>query len=238
MTYRDADKEIIKKTKRWPVFRDVASCILVEIDRRFRGAYCLHHHGDSTSQKAAILIHVAVRNSNLKKLYNLQSSQNIHKKNQEILERIYGAIYPSVGRPRGWVNVPAGETWRINGRGNGHTQRISFMYLLMMHLTTLSVSQIIYCRMVGYLVNNELVIKWKIVVVAQFKIGLLSVHSPVKTEENHEVPQSGEAVSGLEPSAFRMRTSANTGPRRPINRRKSLLCCYFIEYKCHMHFQY
>jgi hypothetical protein len=25
---------------------DIAPCSLVEVDRRFRGAYCLHHHGD------------------------------------------------------------------------------------------------------------------------------------------------------------------------------------------------
>jgi hypothetical protein len=29
------------------VLWDVAPCSLVEIDRRFRGAYCLHHQGDS-----------------------------------------------------------------------------------------------------------------------------------------------------------------------------------------------
>jgi hypothetical protein len=28
------------------VFRDVAPCSPVEIDRRFRGACCLHHQGD------------------------------------------------------------------------------------------------------------------------------------------------------------------------------------------------
>jgi hypothetical protein len=28
------------------VFWDVAPCSLVEIDRRFTGAYCLHHQGD------------------------------------------------------------------------------------------------------------------------------------------------------------------------------------------------
>jgi hypothetical protein len=39
------------------VFWDVAPCSHVEVDRRFRGAYCLHHQGDSsrlhdaTSQK-------------------------------------------------------------------------------------------------------------------------------------------------------------------------------------------
>jgi hypothetical protein len=28
-------------------FWDVASCGLVEINRRFEGAYCLHHQGDA-----------------------------------------------------------------------------------------------------------------------------------------------------------------------------------------------
>jgi hypothetical protein len=28
------------------VFRDVAPCGYVEVDRSFRGAYCLHHQGD------------------------------------------------------------------------------------------------------------------------------------------------------------------------------------------------
>jgi hypothetical protein len=35
------------------VFWDVMPCSLVEIDRRFRGAFCLHHQG-ATSQKTAI----------------------------------------------------------------------------------------------------------------------------------------------------------------------------------------
>jgi hypothetical protein len=29
------------------VFWDVAPCSLLDIDRRFRGAYCLHHQGDA-----------------------------------------------------------------------------------------------------------------------------------------------------------------------------------------------
>jgi hypothetical protein len=36
-------KENIKMT----VFWDVAQCSLVETDRRFGGAYCLHHHSSS-----------------------------------------------------------------------------------------------------------------------------------------------------------------------------------------------
>jgi hypothetical protein len=28
------------------VFWDVVPCSHVEVDRRFRGAYCFHHHGD------------------------------------------------------------------------------------------------------------------------------------------------------------------------------------------------
>jgi hypothetical protein len=31
------------------VFWDVALCSLVEINRRFRDAYCLHHQGDEAS---------------------------------------------------------------------------------------------------------------------------------------------------------------------------------------------
>jgi hypothetical protein len=42
---------------RMTVFRDVAPCSLVEIDRRFRGAYCLHNHRPdeavSTSETSA-----------------------------------------------------------------------------------------------------------------------------------------------------------------------------------------
>jgi hypothetical protein len=31
------------------VFWDVVPCSLVDIDRRFRGAYCLHHHPDDVA---------------------------------------------------------------------------------------------------------------------------------------------------------------------------------------------
>jgi hypothetical protein len=31
------------------VFWDIAPCSLVQVDRRFRGAYCLHPQGDETS---------------------------------------------------------------------------------------------------------------------------------------------------------------------------------------------
>jgi hypothetical protein len=41
------------------VFWDVTPCSLVEIDRIFRGAYCLHH--TRTSQKTVIFILVPVR---------------------------------------------------------------------------------------------------------------------------------------------------------------------------------
>jgi len=33
------------------VFWDIALCCLVEIERRFRGAYCLQHEGDWAMQK-------------------------------------------------------------------------------------------------------------------------------------------------------------------------------------------
>jgi hypothetical protein len=57
-------------------FLHVASCTLVEIDRRFKGAYCLHHRGDNSPfkrrsvstrlhgaifKKTAIFIRFAVR---------------------------------------------------------------------------------------------------------------------------------------------------------------------------------
>jgi hypothetical protein len=32
-------------------FWDTAPCSLVEVDRRFRDAYCLHHNGDETSTR-------------------------------------------------------------------------------------------------------------------------------------------------------------------------------------------
>jgi hypothetical protein len=33
------------------VFWDVEPCSLLEIDRRFRGAYCLHHQSDDEGSK-------------------------------------------------------------------------------------------------------------------------------------------------------------------------------------------
>jgi hypothetical protein len=33
------------------VFLDVASCSLLDIDRRFREAYCLHHQGDHFTRR-------------------------------------------------------------------------------------------------------------------------------------------------------------------------------------------
>jgi hypothetical protein len=49
------------------VFCDVAPCSHVEVGRRFRGAYCLHHHGDDgvTYQKTLNFILAAVRALNL-----------------------------------------------------------------------------------------------------------------------------------------------------------------------------
>jgi hypothetical protein len=37
------------------VFWDVATCGLVDRDRRFRGAYCLHHQGDNWNMDPGIL---------------------------------------------------------------------------------------------------------------------------------------------------------------------------------------
>jgi hypothetical protein len=44
------------------VIWDFVSCSLVEVDRRFRGAYCLHHHG-AASQKTVIFINSLVFSS-------------------------------------------------------------------------------------------------------------------------------------------------------------------------------
>jgi hypothetical protein len=38
------------------VFWDVAPCSLVEIDRRFTGAYCLHYEGDEAVSTSETLI--------------------------------------------------------------------------------------------------------------------------------------------------------------------------------------
>jgi hypothetical protein len=61
-------KQIMSKIT---VVLDVAPCSLVEIDRRFRGVYCLHHQGaistrlhGATSQKTVIFIPVSVRTLN------------------------------------------------------------------------------------------------------------------------------------------------------------------------------
>jgi hypothetical protein len=53
------------------VFWDAAPCNLVDIGRRYRIAYCLHHQGDhcplhgAAFQKIAVFIFIAVRTLNL-----------------------------------------------------------------------------------------------------------------------------------------------------------------------------
>jgi hypothetical protein len=50
--------------KKMDVFWDVALYSLVETDRRFRGAYCIHYQGrlhGTTPQKAVIFVLAAVR---------------------------------------------------------------------------------------------------------------------------------------------------------------------------------
>jgi hypothetical protein len=42
------------------VFWDTAPCSLVEIDRRFRDAYCLHHRPDDEGNKHLYEIHGAI----------------------------------------------------------------------------------------------------------------------------------------------------------------------------------
>jgi hypothetical protein len=48
------------KQMKMTLFWDVAKCSLVEIDRRFRDAYCLLYQG-ATSQRTVIFILAAVR---------------------------------------------------------------------------------------------------------------------------------------------------------------------------------
>jgi hypothetical protein len=50
-----------KFNKSMAIFWDVAPCNLVEVDRFFRGTYCLHHQGPATTQKTTTFIFVAVR---------------------------------------------------------------------------------------------------------------------------------------------------------------------------------
>jgi hypothetical protein len=42
-------------------FRDVAPRNLVDIDRRFRGAYSLHHQGDDSSSEKSVNIYRTTR---------------------------------------------------------------------------------------------------------------------------------------------------------------------------------
>jgi hypothetical protein len=44
------------KCMKMTVFWDVVPCSLLEIDRRFRGAYCLHHQDDSHLHKLQAVI--------------------------------------------------------------------------------------------------------------------------------------------------------------------------------------
>jgi hypothetical protein len=45
--YKPTDLSQVLTFKKMAVFWDVASCSLEDIDRRFRAAYCLHHHPGS-----------------------------------------------------------------------------------------------------------------------------------------------------------------------------------------------
>jgi hypothetical protein len=56
------------------VFWDVGPCSQVDVDRSFRGAYCLHHHGDDRPCSASFLrkLVVAQRVKKLPALYRTQ----------------------------------------------------------------------------------------------------------------------------------------------------------------------
>jgi hypothetical protein len=49
-TYRGERFQVLTAASvKFRVFWDVAPCSHVEVDRRFRGAYCFHHQGDESS---------------------------------------------------------------------------------------------------------------------------------------------------------------------------------------------
>jgi hypothetical protein len=50
VSVRERERDKHKYHKKVTVFRDVAPCSLLEIDRSFRGAYCLHHQGDESHE--------------------------------------------------------------------------------------------------------------------------------------------------------------------------------------------
>jgi hypothetical protein len=50
----------IQTRRKLTVFWDVASCSLVETDRRFRGAYCHHHRGEAARENAEAGINIDV----------------------------------------------------------------------------------------------------------------------------------------------------------------------------------
>jgi hypothetical protein len=63
------------------VFRVVTSCSTVEIYRRFRGLYCVHHQGrqrGAATQKTAVFMLTAVRTSNSTKRLNFSVTCVLH----------------------------------------------------------------------------------------------------------------------------------------------------------------
>jgi hypothetical protein len=93
-------------------FWDVTPCSLVGVDRRFRGAYCLHHQGDesssptrlhgATSQKALTFMIVMIYSNN--NWYNQTSSTHGEMKN---------AYTVLVGKPEGNNSEDWGISWMI-----------------------------------------------------------------------------------------------------------------------------
>jgi hypothetical protein len=48
--------DIQNKTMKLRVFWDILPCSQIDVDRRFRGACCLHHQGDYTSEDYELYI--------------------------------------------------------------------------------------------------------------------------------------------------------------------------------------
>jgi hypothetical protein len=55
LLYRHHSSKSDFKSSRQRVFWDVAPCNPAEIDRRFVGAYCLHHQGDTLTLKSQVM---------------------------------------------------------------------------------------------------------------------------------------------------------------------------------------
>jgi hypothetical protein len=96
------------ETKKMTVFWYVAPCSLLEIDRRFRGAYCFHHQGD----KIALMIEAVNTSKTLANLYettrcNIPEDGNFHTRRHENLKSHLVrklSLYLICAKPDAWAH--------------------------------------------------------------------------------------------------------------------------------------